>query len=194
VPATIRRRACSIVGISLFFAFSVATAAPALATSDTTTKTSSPTRVEPKAEASSTPTAKAGSAPKVSAEKKARLDFQQRRAQADSKIRVKAGRSYAVTWHSNESNEERAIYHCVRGGEIYGRAFIVDRNDATRFTCSYDKDTDWPYGVKVYQPPDRRVVVKVGLLVVQDYDPRSSGRDVWVVKGNPTGWWRTFIK
>jgi hypothetical protein len=101
---------------------------------------------------------------------------------------------YAMTWQSNElPSKDDAIYHCVRAGRIVGRAHIVKRGEAARFSCRYNRQTDWPYGVKVYQPAGRRVVVKVGTKKVQDYGRPEVGRDVWVVEGNPTGWWRTYI-
>lgn len=113
---------------------------------------------------------------------------------APAEAKAKAKRTYAITWQSNEaSSEDQAIYHCVRRNQIVGSAHVVDRADATRFTCRYNKKTDWPYGVVVYQPAGRRVVVKAGAKVVQDHAPQSRGRDVWVVQGNPTGWWRTSI-
>lgn len=103
-------------------------------------------------------------------------------------------RWYAMTWQSNElRSKDDAIYHCVRAGYLVGRAHIVKRGEAARFSCRYDKQTDWPYGVKVFQPAGRRVVVKVGTKKVQDYGRPDVGRDVWVVEGNPTGWWRTYI-
>lgn len=117
------------------------------------------------------------------------------KAEARSRAEAQARRSFAMTWQANNApSRDRAIYHCARGNQIVGAAHIVEPADAVRFSCSYDKSTDWPYGVLVYQPAGRRVIIKVGTKVVQDYAPQSEGRDVWVVQGNPTGWWRTVIR
>lgn len=103
-------------------------------------------------------------------------------------------RALRLTWQSNEaSSNDRAIYHCVRQNELVGPAYIVEPGEAVRFSCRFDKRVDWPYGVVVYQPAGRRVVVKVGPSVEEEYNERTKGDDVWIVKGDPTGWWRTFI-
>lgn len=177
MPATLRRVA--IAGIALLFIIpTVATAAPAEAPPgvDTRVKGAPTARPSTKAKPVKAQPTRAGSAELGGGGRS--TDF----------------RRLAMTWHSNEaSSKDRAIYHCVRQGEIVGPAYVVDRADAVRFSCRFDKRVDWPYGVVVFQPAGRRVVVKVGASVVEAYDPRAEGDDVWVVKGNPTGWWRTFI-
>lgn len=195
ISSTSRRRAHATVTALLLSLTLAATAAPAHAASDTTTASSSDSTKTSDSEAEVDRDASKKKATKeVEGKAKAKAKAKKPGKAAKSGNSAQSRRSFAMTWQSNESkSKDRAIYHCARRGEIVGRAHIVGRASAVRFSCRYKKSTEAPYGVKVFQPAGRRVVVKVGTKVVRDYDPQPTGRDVWVVEGNPGGWWRTFI-